>query len=242
MKKVATLFLLLACARTGRALDVSPSTMDRVRLGVKDLPAAVAWLDKVLGWKPAYLNQKRALVASGGVKLQLDAADADSAATIALTSEDADADYRRLLDRGAVSIEAPSDRPSGFREAYLRGPGALTLEIDGPLSQSPDFVYTELAPGTGEKPKPTDTVRVRYVGTLKDGTVFDEAHRKGRPAMIPLESAVRCWTQGLTRMQVGGRAKFVCPPDLAYGKKGRPPHIPPNATLVFEVELVGILP
>ena len=240
MKRAAALLLLLTCARPGRALDVSP-TIDRLRLNVRDLPAALSWLDRVLGWKPSYRGESRALVSAGGVKLELDAADADSAVTLAVASEDADADYRRLLERGAVSIEAPSDRPSGFREAYLRGPGALTLELDGPLSQSPEFVYTELARGTGEAPKPSDTVKVRYVGTLKDGTVFDEIHRKGRPAMIPLESAVRCWTQGLTRMQVGGRARFVCPPDLAYGKKGRPPRIPPNATLVFDVELVGVM-
>ena len=241
MKRAVALLLLLVCARTGRALDVSSSTIDRVRLDVKDLPAAVSWLDKALGWKPAYQNEKRAVIASRGAKLELDAAAADSTLTLALVSDDADADYHRLLERGAVSIEAPSDRPSGLREAYLRGPGGLTLEIDGPPAQSPEFSFTELAHGTGETPMPSDTVKVRYVGTLKDGAVFDEIHRKGRPAMIPLPSAVRCWTQALTRMQVGGRAQFVCPPDLAYGKKGRPPHIPPNATLVFDVELVGVL-
>jgi FKBP-type peptidyl-prolyl cis-trans isomerase len=79
------------------------------------------------------------------------------------------------------------------------------------------------------------------MGTLKDGTVFGEIHRKGRPVMIPRESTVRCWTQSLTRMQAGGRSEFVCPPDLAYGKKGRPPLIPPNATLIFDVEFVGVL-
>jgi catechol 2,3-dioxygenase-like lactoylglutathione lyase family enzyme len=235
------LLLLLTCARPGFALDARAPALDRVRLGVRDLPAALSWLDKVLGWKPAYRDDRRALVASGGVKLELEAAGADSAAALALSSDDADADYRRMLERGAVSIEAPSDRPSGFREAVVRGPGGLTLEIDGPLSQSPEFVYTEIAAGSGETPKASDTVRVRYVGTLKDGTVFDGGHRKGRPALVPLGSAVRCWSQGLTRMKVGGRATFVCPPGLAYGKEGRPPRIPPNATLVFDVELVGIL-
>ena len=241
MKQAATLLLLLACAPAGGAVDVSSATVDRVRLGVKDLPAAVAWLDKSLGWKPYYRNEKRALLAARGAKLELDAADADSAATLALASDDADADYLRLLQKGAASIEAPSDRPSGFREAYVRGPGGLTLEIDGPLALSPEFVFTEISAGVGETPLPSDTVKVRYVGTLKDGAVFDEAHRSGRATMIPLESAVRCWTQALTRMKVGGRAKFVCPPELAYGKKGRPPHIPPNATLVFDVELVGVM-
>ncbi len=241
MKRVSLILLLLALPIPGRALDAPKTTVERVRFDVRDLPAALSWLDKVLGWKPSYRGERRALIGIAGAKFEFDAADSDSSATIALVSEDADADYRRMLDRGAVSIEAPRDRPSGFREASVRGPGGLTVEIDGPLAQSPEFVFTEVAAGTGATPKPTDTVRVRFVGALKDGTVFDERHRKGRPAMVPLESAVRCWTQGLTRMKVGGRAKFVCPPDLAYGKKGDPPVIPANATLVYDVELVGIL-
>ena len=241
MKRAAALLLLLACVRSEPSLGASTPMIERIRLSVRDLPAALSWMDKVLGWKPTYRDERHALVAAGGVKLELDAADADSAATLALASEDADADYRRMIERGAVSIETPSDRPSGFREAYLRGFGALTLEIDGPLSQSPELVYTEVVRGTGETPKPSDTVRVHYVGTLKDGTVFDDGHRKGRTAMVPLESAVRCWTQALARMKVGGRATFVCPPELAYGKAGRPPKIPPNASLVFDVELVGVL-
>ena len=241
MIRAASLVLLIACARPGRALGASAPALERVRLGIRDLPAAASWLDKVLDWKPSFINPQRAVFASGGVKLELDAADADSAATLALTGSDADADYSRLVERGAVGLEPPSDRASGFREARLRGPGALTLEILGPLSAPAEFVYTEISAGTGEAPKPSDTVRVRYVGKLKDGTVFDERHRKGRPALVPLESAVRCWAQALTRMKVGGRAEFVCPPELAYGKDGRPPRIPPNATLVFDVELVGIL-
>jgi catechol 2,3-dioxygenase-like lactoylglutathione lyase family enzyme len=241
MKRAAAVLLLLAGARPGLALTAPAPALERLRLGVRDFPAALAWMDKVLGWKPSFHGERRALFASHGVKLELDAADADSAATLVLAGEDADADYRRLIERGAVSIEAPSDRPSGLREAYLRGPGALTLEIDGPLSQSPEFNYKEIAIGAGGTPKPSDTVKVFYVGTLKDGTVFDEGHRKGRPALVPLQAAVRCWTQGLTRMKVGGRATFVCPPELAYGKAGRPPRIPPNATLIFDIELVGIL-
>ncbi|MFI5345560.1 MAG: FKBP-type peptidyl-prolyl cis-trans isomerase [Elusimicrobiota bacterium] len=241
MANAAAVLLLLTCALTEPALAAPTPTLGRVRLNVRDLPAALSWLDKVMDWKPSFRGERRALLTSGTAKLELDAADADSAATLTLVSEDADADYLRMLARGAVSIDAPSDRPSGFREASVRGPGALIVAIEGPLSQSPEFVYTEIAPGSGETPKPSDTVRVRYVGTLKDGTIFDEGHRKGRPALVPLPSAVRCWTQALTRMKTGGRSKFSCPPDLAYGKAGRPPRIPPNATLLFELELVGVL-
>lgn len=242
MRTSAALLLLLACARPGCAARSPGPALERVRLDVKDLPAALSWLDKVLDWKPSYRDERRALIGAGAVKLELDAAPSDSSATLALAGDDADADYRRLLERGAVSIEAPQDRPTGFREAYVRGPGALTVELDGPLAEPSGFAFTEVAPGAGETPKPTDTVSVHYVGTLRDGTVFDGAHRKGRPALIPLPDAVRCWTTALTRMKAGGRAKFVCPPELAYGKAGRPPRIPPNATLTYDVELVGVAP
>lgn len=238
MRPAAALLLLLACARPGSAAKNSPPALGRVRLDVKDLPAALSWLDKVLGWKPSYCDERRALFSAA--KLELDAAGADAPVTLVLAGDDAE--YRRLLERGAVSIEAPRDRPSGFREAYLRGPGALTVELEGPLAEPTGFVFTEISPGTGGMPKPADTVRVRYVGTLRDGAVFDEAHRRGRPALIPLESAVQCWTTALTRMRVGGRARFACPPEIAYGKDGRPPRIPPNATLIYDVELVGIMP
>ena len=248
-RRVAVGLFLTAWPVCGRALDAAPpkasSTMpviDRLRLGVRDLPAAVSWLDKTLGWKPSYRDGRRAVIATGGEKLQLDAADADSTATIALASKDADVDYLGMIGRGAASIEAPSDRPSGFREAYLRGPGGLVFEIEGPLAAPPEFIYTEIVAGTGETPKPSDTVKVRYVGALKDGTIFDDAHRHGRPAMIPLGSAIRCWTQALGRMKVGGRSKFVCPPEMAYGRDGKPPRIPANAALVFEVELAGVIP
>ena len=189
MIRITALLLLLTGSPRVSAAEASVPPIERLRLGVRDLPAALAWLDKVLGWKPTFRTDSRALLAATGAKFELDAAKDDSTATLALASDDVDADYQRLLERGAVSLEAPSDRPTGFREAYVRGPGALTLEIDGPLSQSPEFVLTEIKPGTGQTPKPTDTVKVHYVGSLKDGPAFDQSHREGRPAMVPLPSA-----------------------------------------------------
>lgn len=240
MLNVSSLLLAAALARSASAAVPATLPLERVRLGVRDLPGALAWLDSVLGWKPSYRDGHHALVTSGSVKLELTAADADSTVVLALTSDDVDADHKRLVERGAISLSAPTDRPSGSREALLKGPGGVVVELDGPLAQPPDFVFTELLTGTGETPQADATVKVRYVGSIKDGPTFDETHRTGRPALIPLGSANRCWPQALTRMKVGGRARFVCPPELAYGKKGRPPRIPPNATLIFEVELVGI--
>ena len=88
----------------------------------------------------------------------------------------------------------------------------------------------------------TDSVRVHYVGTLVDGKEFDSSVKRGQPAEFPLNQVIPCWTEGLQRMRVGGKARLVCPSSIAYGAQGRPPVIPGGATLVFEVELLGIEP
>jgi FKBP-type peptidyl-prolyl cis-trans isomerase FkpA len=102
------------------------------------------------------------------------------------------------------------------------------------------LVFIEVAPGTGDAPKASDTVKVHYTGKLIDGTVFDSSVQRGEPATFPLSGVIKCWTEGLQMMKVGGKAKLVCPSDIAYGDGGRPP-IPPGATLVFEVELLDIV-
>jgi FKBP-type peptidyl-prolyl cis-trans isomerase len=93
--------------------------------------------------------------------------------------------------------------------------------------------------GTGRSPKPTDTVKVNYTGTLVNGTVFDSSEGRG-PAEFPLDQVIRCWTEALQTMKVGGRARVVCPPEIAYGERGNPPVIPGNAVLTFEVELLDV--
>ena len=103
------------------------------------------------------------------------------------------------------------------------------------------LVYTELKAGSGDAPKTTDTVKVHYTGTLTDGTVFDSSVQRGEPATFPLNGVIKCWTEGLQMMKVGGKAKLVCPSDIAYGDQGRPPQIGPGAPLVFEVELLEIV-
>jgi FKBP-type peptidyl-prolyl cis-trans isomerase FkpA/FKBP-type peptidyl-prolyl cis-trans isomerase FklB len=103
------------------------------------------------------------------------------------------------------------------------------------------LVYTELKAGTGDAPKATDKVKVHYTGTLPDGTVFDSSVQRGEPATFPLGGVIKCWTEGVQLMKVGGKAKLVCPSDIAYGDRGSPPKIKPGATLVFEVELLEIV-
>jgi FKBP-type peptidyl-prolyl cis-trans isomerase FkpA len=94
--------------------------------------------------------------------------------------------------------------------------------------------------GSGRNPTPTDVVKVHYEGTFTDGRVFDSSIKRGEPASFPLNRVIPCWTQGLQQMKVGGKAKLTCPPELAYGASGAPPTIPPNSTLIFEVELLSI--
>ena len=110
----------------------------------------------------------------------------------------------------------------------------------GPVTTASGLVYESVKDGTGESPKATDTVRVHYHGTLADGKVFDSSVQRGQPAEFPLNRVIPCWTEGVQRMKPGGKAKLTCPPAIAYGARGAAGVIPPNATLTFEVELLGI--
>jgi FKBP-type peptidyl-prolyl cis-trans isomerase FkpA len=101
------------------------------------------------------------------------------------------------------------------------------------------LVITSMKEGKGAAPKATDTVKVHYHGTLPDGRVFDSS-LKGEPATFPLNGVIKCWTEGLQLMKVGGKSKLVCPADIAYGDRGAGPLIQPGATLIFEVELLDI--
>jgi FKBP-type peptidyl-prolyl cis-trans isomerase FkpA len=102
--------------------------------------------------------------------------------------------------------------------------------------------YKSIKDGAGPSPGATDVVRVHYRGTFPDGKEFDSSLQRGQPAEFPLNRVIKCWGEGVQKMKVGGKAKLVCPPELAYGARGTPGGpIPPNATLHFDVELLGIV-
>ncbi len=103
------------------------------------------------------------------------------------------------------------------------------------------LVYRSLKDGTGPSPAATDTVRVHYRGTFPDGKEFDSSYARKAPAEFPLNRVIKCWTEGVGKMKVGGKAKLTCPAPIAYGERGAGGVIPPNATLQFEVELLGIV-
>ena len=124
-------------------------------------------------------------------------------------------------------------------------PGATTNTAGGQSGEvkttASGLKYQVLKQGTGTvSPKPTDTVKVHYHGTLLDGTVFDSSVERGQPISFPLNAVIPGWTEGLQLMKVGDKFKFTIPPNLAYGPNSPSPKIPPNSTLVFEVELLGI--
>ena len=100
--------------------------------------------------------------------------------------------------------------------------------------------FTSLREGTGATPGPVDTVRVHYRGTLLNGREFDSSYRNGRPAEFKLNGVIKCWTEALQMMKVGGKAKLVCPSNIAYGEEGIVGAVPRYATLIFEVELLDI--
>jgi len=110
------------------------------------------------------------------------------------------------------------------------------------VTTSTGLIFTSLKEGSGASPQATDTVRVHYRGTFPDGKEFDSSYSRGQPAQFPLNRVIRCWTEGVQMIKVGGKARLVCPPAIAYGERGTPGGpIPPNATLHFEVELLGIV-
>ena len=101
--------------------------------------------------------------------------------------------------------------------------------------------YTSLREGTGATPGPAATVRVNYRGTLANGREFDSSYKSGRPAEFKLNAVIKCWTEGMQMMKVGGKARLVCPSNIAYGEEGIPGTVPRYAELVFEVELLDII-
>jgi FKBP-type peptidyl-prolyl cis-trans isomerase FkpA len=103
------------------------------------------------------------------------------------------------------------------------------------------ILITTLKEGSGASPKSSDTVKVHYRGTLTNGNEFDSSYSRGQPATFPLNRVIPCWTEGVQMIKVGGKAKLVCPPNLAYGSRGVPGTIPPDSTLIFEVELLEII-
>jgi FKBP-type peptidyl-prolyl cis-trans isomerase FkpA len=149
---------------------------------------------------------------------------------------DLEAQMPKIQEFGMARVAATSAEEAKASEAFLTAaaaePGAEKL--------ASGLVFREVTPGTGASPKASDTVQVHYHGTLRDGEVFDSSVDRGTPAEFQLDRVIPCWTEGVQKMKVGGKARLVCPASIAYGERGAPPKIKPGASLVFDVELIGI--
>jgi FKBP-type peptidyl-prolyl cis-trans isomerase FkpA len=135
--------------------------------------------------------------------------------------------------RASVVAEREKKAGAGFLAKAAAEPGAKKTASGA--------IVTTLKEGKGPSPKASDTVKVHYQGTLVDGTVFDSSLQRGQPATFPLANVIKCWTEGVQEIKVGGKSRLVCPANIAYGDRGSPPNIRPGATLVFEVELLEIV-
>jgi len=137
------------------------------------------------------------------------------------------------LARRSAAGAATSKLGEAYLEKAAKEPGAVKT--------ASGLVYVPVKEGSGTAPKATDQVKVNYEGKLTDGKVFDASAKHGGPATFPLNGVIPCWTEGVQKMKVGGKARLVCPAIIAYGERGAGADIPPGATLDFEVELVEIV-
>jgi FKBP-type peptidyl-prolyl cis-trans isomerase FkpA len=131
-----------------------------------------------------------------------------------------------------VALHATALAQTDLLSTAAKEPGASVT--------SSGLVYRSLKDGAGAAPSAADVVRVNYRGTFADGTEFDSSYKRNAPAQFPLSGVIPCWTEGVQRMKVGGKAKLTCPAAIAYGPRGVGP-IPPNTPLQFEVELLDIV-
>jgi FKBP-type peptidyl-prolyl cis-trans isomerase FkpA len=118
---------------------------------------------------------------------------------------------------------------------------AAAAKEEGAVVTTSGLVYRSLKDGNGASPTASDKVKVHYRGTFPDGKEFDSSYKRNEAIEFPLSGVIKCWTEGVQRMKIGGKAKLTCPASIAYGERGAGGGlIPPNATLLFEVELLGI--
>jgi FKBP-type peptidyl-prolyl cis-trans isomerase FkpA len=148
----------------------------------------------------------------------------------------------------AVTVSLLAALPACTEEAALAekseangqiDPGADSEPVGETVATKSGLQITMLKEGTGPSPKASDRVEVHYHGTFEDGTVFDSSVDRGKTATFPLRRVIKCWTEGLQLMKVGGKARLVCPPTIAYGSRSKG-KIPANSTLYFDVELIAI--
>jgi FKBP-type peptidyl-prolyl cis-trans isomerase FkpA len=145
------------------------------------------------------------------------------------------------LTGGVAQAQAAKAKAPAASAAQPAAEASAPGNTGSVVTTSTGLVFKLTKQGKGPNPTATDTVKVHYRGTLADGKEFDSSYSRGQPAEFPLNRVIPCWTEGVQRLQVGGAARLTCPPAIAYGDRGAAGVIPPNATLTFDVELLGIV-
>ena len=143
---------------------------------------------------------------------------------------------KALMAKKAETMRILAEKNKAEGEKFL----AENAKREGVKTLPSGLQYREIAPGTGKSPKTTDTVTTHYKGTLIDGTEFDSSYKRGEPATFPVSGVIPGWTEALQLMKEGAKWRLFVPSRLAYGEKGAGQMIGPNATLVFEVELISV--
>ncbi len=155
------------------------------------------------------------------------------AGTASMTMADAQKVHQEFSQKKRESLSSVNLEEG---KAYL----AKNKTKEGVVETASGLQYEVLKSGDGPRPQATDKVKVHYVGTFINGKEFDSSIKKGEPITFGLNQVIKGWTEGMQLMPVGSKYRFVIPSDLAYGPQGRGNQMPPNATLIFEVELLGI--
>jgi FKBP-type peptidyl-prolyl cis-trans isomerase FklB len=143
---------------------------------------------------------------------------------------------KTLMAKQAETMQKLSEKNKADGEKFL----AENAKKEGVKTLPSGLQYKEIAPGTGKSPKTTDTVTTHYKGTLIDGTEFDSSYKRGEPVSFPVSGVIAGWTEALQLMKEGAKWQLFVPSNLAYGERGAGREIGPNATLIFEVELISV--
>jgi FKBP-type peptidyl-prolyl cis-trans isomerase FkpA len=223
LPELATLLIvtLLGVISTGTALAKQPTTDEEKTVYFLGVMMSRSAVDLALSDAEKTMMLQGLEDALAGKEQKL-----DMATYRAKLQELAQARHEIVLEKEMVSTKAFLDKAAEAKGATVTESGLILVEEKV---------------GTGNTPGPTDTVKVHYHGTLRDGTVFDSSVQRGEPLEFPLNRVIPCWTEGLGLMKEGGKSKLVCPPEIAYGDRGAPPSIPGGAALTFDVELIEIV-